>query len=83
MNTEVCWWDPRITALVVNYVMGCHICNGHNPRAPYKCPVGRFPVSEAPLQDITIDFTDAGVGQVLAGDGGMVHKLEGSNTMQK
>lgn len=60
-------------------------------QGPYKCPVVRFPVSEAPLQDITTDFTDVGVGQVLAGDGGKVHswveavscKNESAQTVEK
>lgn len=49
-----------MTALVDNYITDCVTCNGHNPKQPYKCPVGKFPVPEALFQDITIDFTDMG-----------------------
>ncbi|XP_056255929.1 protein NYNRIN-like [Seriola aureovittata] len=59
-NIEACWWHPHMTALVDNYITDCTTCNEHNPKQAYRCPLGKFPVPEAPFQDITIDFTDMG-----------------------
>ena len=57
-HMETLWWHPHMEALVENFVHDCDICNAHNPKRPYKCPMGRFPVPDAPFKEICIDFTD-------------------------
>ena len=49
-----------MTDMVDNYMAECNVCNGHNPKPVYKCPMGKFPVPDAPFKDITIDYTDMG-----------------------
>ena len=66
-NIETLWWHPHMTALVENFVHECDTCNAHNPKRPYKCPMGRFPVPDAPFKEICIDFTDMGADHRVQG----------------
>ena len=64
-NVDIPWWHP--TDMVDNYVAECNVCNGHNPKPVYKCPMGKFPVPDAPFKDITIDYTDMGADNRVQG----------------
>lgn len=44
--------------MVDNYVQGFTVCNEHNPKQDIQVSNERDPGADAPLKDITIDFTD-------------------------
>ncbi|XP_073346961.1 protein NYNRIN-like [Pagrus major] len=66
-NIDILWWHLYMTSMVDNYVNECTICTEHNTRLTYKCPIGKFPVPDAPFKDITIDFTDMGAENRVQG----------------
>lgn len=37
------------------------------PKPVYKCPMGKFPVPDAPFKDITINYTDMGAENRVRG----------------
>ncbi|XP_026156769.1 uncharacterized protein K02A2.6-like [Mastacembelus armatus] len=53
--------------MVENYMADCSVCNEHNPRAPYKCPLGKYPNTDSPFKEITIDYTDMGMDNRVNG----------------
>ncbi|XP_034084287.1 protein NYNRIN-like [Gymnodraco acuticeps] len=66
-DIEQQWWHPYMKDMVENFVNDCDTCNAFNVKKPYKCPMGRYPVPEAPFKDICIDYTDMGADNVVRG----------------
>ncbi|KAK9543321.1 hypothetical protein VZT92_001108 [Zoarces viviparus] len=59
-NLEQLWWHPHMEAMSFLFCDECQICGNHNPRKPFKTPMGSYPVPSACFQDISIDYTDMG-----------------------
>ncbi|XP_029298122.1 uncharacterized protein LOC115015101 [Cottoperca gobio] len=66
-DVEVQWWHPYMKEMVENFVTECDTCNNFNDKRTYKCPMGRFPVPDAPFKEICIDYTDMGADNVVRG----------------
>ena len=66
-EVEAHWLHPYMKEIVENFIKDCENCNAHNDKRPYKCPMGRFPVPDAPFKDICIDYTDMGADNMVRG----------------
>ncbi|KAM5125669.1 LOW QUALITY PROTEIN: uncharacterized protein ACMZJ9_022047 [Mantella aurantiaca] len=61
------WWHPYLKEMVDNFIDDCEVCNQYNQGKPFRYPMGRYPVPNAPFSEICIDYTDMGQDQVIRG----------------